>query len=338
MDNQKPKEYLGIREIAKLAHVSPSTVSRVINSPERTSEEVRSQVNAVIEKYHYVPNQMAKNLFSKSSNAIAVFLHDMTNAYFVLLLKELSRLAFEQKYTLLTCNIDNNRVQEQEYLDYCQSIRAKGIIVVDGPLTDLYQHTPPSMKLVSFDRTMDSRKYSSVTANHFQGIDLVLDHLVDLGHRKIAYAADKWKSYGANSRKKAYQQLIGWKYNLPYREDYVGYFECNIPCGLEIVNYFMTLPDPPTAIICTNDTMAIGVLMGAQHLGLRVPEDLSIVGFDGLNENFSFPKLTTVKQDYHQIARHLFESITDPVKSSEIHHEVIDVSLSIGQTTGPAKR
>ncbi|MBC8569366.1 LacI family DNA-binding transcriptional regulator [Zongyangia hominis] len=337
MSNEKPKEYLGIREIAKLAHVSPSTVSRVINSPERTSEEVRNQVNAVIKKYHYIPNQLAKNLFSKSSNAIAVFIHDMTNAYFMLLLKELSRLAFEQKYTLLTCNINNSQV-EQEYLDYCQSIRTKGIIVVDGPFTDLYKHTPPSIKLVSFDRVMDSWNHSSVTANQLQGIDLVLEHLVGLGHRKIAYAADKWKSYGANTRKHAYQQLIGWKYNLPYREDYVGYFECAIPCGLDIVNYYMSLPDPPTAILCTNDTMAIGVLMGAQHLGLKVPEDLSIVGFDGLNENFSFPKLTTVKQDYHQIARHLFDNIVDPVKAAQVHHDVVDVSLSIGQTTGPAKR
>lgn len=338
MDQKKQKEYLGIREIAKLAHVSPSTVSRVINSPERTSAEVREQVNAVIQKYHYVPNQMAKNLFSKSSNSIAVFIHDMTNAYFILLLKELSRLAFEHKLTLLTCNIDNNHIQEQEYLDYCQAIRTKGIIVVDGPLTELYKRVPPSMKLVSFDRTMDSLKCSSVTANHLQGIDLLLGYLVRLGHRKIAFAAGNNNSFAAKARRQAYQQLIGWKYNLPYREEYVHGFECSIRCGLDIVNYYMSLPDPPTAIACANDTMAIGVLMGAQHLGLRVPEDLSIVGFDGLNENFSFPRLTTVKQDYKQIARLLFDNITDPKRTEEVHHDVVDVTLCIGQTTGPVKK
>lgn len=84
--------------------------------------------------------------------------------------------------------------------------------------------------------------------------------------------------------------------------------------------------------------MAIGTLMYAQSVGIRVPEDLSIAGFDGLTENFSYPRLTTVLQDYKKIAQILFDDVVDPSRSSEVHHDIVDVALSIGETTGPVKK
>lgn len=338
MDQNKPKEYLGVREIAKLAHVSPSTVSRVINYPERTSDDVRERVNSIIEQYHYVPNQMAKNLFSKSSNSLAVFIHNLTNPFYALLLQELGQLAFRERYNLLICSTRHNRNQEQEYLSYCQSVRTKGIISIDNHPTNIYDNLHGSVNLVSLDGKVDSIHYSSVTSNHYMGIKMLMDHLVDLGHRKIAYASDNSDLHAGKLRRQSYQQLVGWHHNLPYRVDYVHDFECSIRSGKEIIEYYMHLPDPPTAILCANDSMAIGVMMYAQHIGLKVPEDLSIAGFDGLNENFSYPKLTTVLQDYKKIAQLLFDDVVNPKRSGQVHHDVVDVSLSVGESTGPAKK
>lgn len=342
MAPKKPKQYLGVREIAKLAHVSPSTVSRVINYPERTSDSVRERVNRIIQEYHYVPNQMAKNLFSQSSNSLAIFIHDFTNPFYGLLIQELGQIAFKNQYNLLICSTLHNKNQEIEYLNYCQAVRTKGIISIDNHPSNMYEHLHDSIKLVSFDCKVDSIHYSSVTSNNYQGIELLLNHLIQLGHRKIAFATvNSPTMQAAKLRRQAYQQLIGWHHNLPYREDYCQKFEGGSRAthsGKAIIDYFMNLPDPPTAILCNNDPMAIGTLMYAQSVGIRVPEDLSIAGFDGLTENFSYPRLTTVLQDYKKIAQILFDDVVDPSRSSEVHHDIVDVALSIGETTGPVKK
>ena len=173
MAPQKPKQYLGVREIAKLAHVSPSTVSRVINYPERTSDSVRERVNRIIQEYHYVPNQMAKICFP-SLPILWLFLSMILPILFMASsFKNWDSHRFKNQYNLLICSTLHNKNQEIEYLNYCQAVRTKGIISIDNHPSNMYEHLHDSIKLVSFDCKVDSIHYSSVTSNHYQGIELL---------------------------------------------------------------------------------------------------------------------------------------------------------------------
>ena len=106
--NQSNAKYLNIRDIAKLAGVSTATVSRVLNHPELTSPEIRARVQAIVQEHHYVPNQMVKSLFSHPADSIAVFVYDMANPFFIALIQELNRVAFDHKHALLICDTSND--------------------------------------------------------------------------------------------------------------------------------------------------------------------------------------------------------------------------------------
>ena len=112
MDNN----FLGIREIAQMANVSTATVSRVINHPEKCSEQTRKKVEKIIQENNYIPNETIKNIFSKSSNTIAIFIYDISNPFFTNLIMELNNICFKEHYTLLICDTENDIEKEKEYL------------------------------------------------------------------------------------------------------------------------------------------------------------------------------------------------------------------------------
>lgn len=323
------KTIKGIREIAELAGVSTATVSRVINKPETTSLKVREKVLRIIEEYNYVPNQMAKNLFAKTSNSIAIFVYDMSNPFFISVIKQLNNIAFENKYTLLICDTENNPDKEHEYLNYCQSIRVAGVVLTEGVNHNLMSNPWPGLKTVFLDRTAKHDKFSSVQSNNIKGISLLVDYLYNLNHRKIAFITGPDNMHSSQERFEAYFKKMQ-DLNLSIQESYIfkGYFSHK--AGIEAIDYFCTLNDPPTAIICCNDQIAQGVLMRSNTLGINIPNDMSLVGFDAIKEAYFYPKITSIHQDTKKIAEALFHSIVDN-KDPATHH-LIDVSISIGTT------
>lgn len=325
-DNEK--KFFGIRDIAKIAGVSTATVSRVINSPDSTSLEIRKKVIAVINEYNYVPNQMAKNLFSQSSNSIAIFIYDVENPFFTSLIKELNSIAFENRYTLLICDTENNIDKEKEYLRYCQSIRCTGIILTEGVSYDLFSSINTSQTIVNMDRYSDS-KYSSVRSANYKGIQKLMDYLYNLNHRKIAFAGSMNNIQTAIDRRQGYLDALT-SHNIDINKEYIFDGQFNYGTGVKALEYFWSLNDKPTAVVCANDQIAQGLIMKAYKLNISVPDDLSVVGFDGVDPSYFYPKITTIRQDIKKIAQTLFDAITK--KDSEPIHEIIDVSIVIGES------
>lgn len=322
------KQYFGIRDISKIAGVSTATVSRVINSPETTSEAVREKVMAVIKEYNYVPNQMAKNLFSMTSNSIAIFVYDMENPFFISLIKELNNIAFENHYTLLICDTENNIDKEREYLKYCQSIRCIGIILTEGVNYDLYSENNQYQTIAFFDRFAD-QQYTSVRSDNRKGMKLLVDYLYNLNHRKIAFAGVKEEFQSATERRNSYLEALR-SHNLDFREDYIFTGGFNHKTGVNALNYFLSQDDKPTAVICANDQIARGFIMNAYKLNISVPGDISVAGFDGIDSTYFYPKITTIRQDINQIAQCLFGSVTS--KSTTHTQKIVDVSMIVGES------
>ncbi len=320
------KKYFGIRDIAKIAGVSTATVSRVINSPNSTSEAVRKKVMEVIDEYNYVPNQMAKNLFSKTSNSIAIFVYDMENPFFTSLVKKLNNIAFKNKYTLLICDTENNIDKEREYLNYCKSIRTSGIILTEGVNYDLY--SSDSQTIACLDRSADT-KFSTVRSDNVKGIRMLIDYLYNLNHRKIAFAGAMDEFQTATERKNSYISSLE-SHDIHINEDYIFTGHFNYETGVKALNYFWSLNEKPTAIVCANDQIAKGLIMEAYKLNISVPDDLSVVGFDGIVSPYFYPRITTIEQNIKKIAKSLFKAITS--KTHTPVHDIIDVSIVIGES------
>lgn len=304
--------YIGIRDIARLAGVSTATVSRVVNTPEMTSKKVREKVQKIIDEYNYIPNQPVKKLFSKTSNTIAVFIYDMENPFFISLIKELNQICLEHDYMLLICDTGSSFELEKKYLNFCLGNRCAGIILTEGVDSDLFESDKIRIPIVFLDRKTNG-KFSTVRSNNRQMMVPCVDYLYHLGHRRIAFIGCATPMDSVISRLNGYKEALSGKgLSIPPGYIYDKNPKLNLEAGSQALNYFLSLPDSPTAIICCNDIIALGAFNAAYSLGLKIPENMSLVGYDDVIGNIHQPQITTIRQDLHEISRTLFNLIVKP--------------------------
>lgn len=303
-------------------------MSRVINQPDKASAAIREKVNAVIEEHKYVPNITASNLFAGNSKTIAIFVLDIDNPFYVSLIKHLNKIALQNQYTLLVCNTENDPEIEKEYLRYCDGIRIKGIIVTEGYSNTTNFENISNSSLVFLERDMGD-KYSTVSSENEKGIRMLVDYLYNLHHRKIAFIGYDKNIKSMHYRREAFDKALKEKgIDIPAEYIYPGIFSTNT--GAKAVDYLCSLSDKPTAVICANDQIARGFILRASKLGLNIPTDFSVAGFDGYNPEYFHYDLTTIVQDIADIARHLFDCVSTDKETPTRHF--IDVSLLIGDT------
>ena len=329
-ENGKTTSFIGIRDVARLAGVSTATVSRVINHPELTSPDIRARVEAVIAEHHYVPNQTAKSLFARSADSIAIFIYDMANPFFTTLIQELNRVAFANKHTLLICDTSNNTAKEHDYLDYCTATRVKSIILTEG-FDFVANEENLQVPLVMFDRS-GLQKWSSVQSDNEESVNNAVHYLYNLGHRRIACVAPDVGLLSIRRRMDGYLRAVE---ELGIAREIYAFRQPEaiaVETGSKALNYFLSLPEPPTAIICANDMMAQGVLLRAQELNLNVPRNLSVIGFDGVASPLFVRPLTTIRQNMVVIAETLFHLCTHIPETPK--HITIPTEFIYGSTCG----
>lgn len=324
---KKEKTFLGIREIARIANVSTATVSRVINHPEKCSENTRNKVEQIIKEYKYVPNENIKHIFSKSSKTIAIFIYDITNPFYTQLIMELNELCFKEHYTLLICASENDIKKEKAYLELCLAKRCEGIILTEGLSNHLFKNI--DIPFVSLDRK-DNMSVSCITSESYHSIRKIVNYLYNLGHRKIAFAGPKKSLCTVENRFQGYYDELKEKDLI--RKDYIfkkGKSQ-DPNLGRTALQYFLSLSDMPTAIVCSNDMVALGVINEATLMNISVPETLSVCGFDHVLDEFLHIPLTTVEQNIPQLASELFYQLTNPPENPT--NKVIDSFFIPGQT------
>lgn len=321
-------QHVGIRDIAKFAGVSVATVSRVINTPEKATKKTRDKVNKIINEYNYVPNILVRDIYKQTSNTIAIFTLDIEISFFVELIKELNNIAFTNKYTLIICNTENNPEKEMEYLKFCEGIRTRGIIFTEGYSKEIFSSPAANQNLVFHDRYV-SDKYSSVVANNKKGIKMLVDYLYNLGHTKFAFIGEN-DAISSQQRKQAFLETLKEK-DIIVSPEYIIKGDWKARSGVDALDYICTLSDRPTAIVCANDTIARGFILRANKMGLKVPRDFSVVGFDGYTPEYFYPRITTVKQDVKKIAQNLFDCVILPA-DAESKHIMLDVEMVIGDS------
>jgi DNA-binding LacI/PurR family transcriptional regulator len=331
MDSRSDR--ITIREIAQWSGVSIATVSRVINNVPGVSDALRERVQKVIDEHEYEPSQLARNLSVNASNSMALFVYDIMNPFFSKLIQELNRIAFDHNYSLIICDSSNEPEREMRYLAFAKSIKAAGILLTEGADNGLFESDASMLPTVLIDRAaISGKQWPMITSDNYGGAYHACEYLISLDHDRIAFIGGPECVRSADERRRGYLAAME-DHGLPVGDGDLTEGDFKAESGLHAIERLLSLPEPPTAVLCANDLMAWGATMRVLSMGLKVPEDLSVIGFDGVDTCSLLHNLTTMRQRIDLIAQEAMKQMLRLISSQETLDEIrIPTELVIGDT------
>ena len=322
-----------ISEIARLSGTSKATVSRVLNNPKIVSEGVRKRILAIMEEIGYTPNPFAQRLSGVSTWGIALFVFDIINPFFALMVRQIGRLTMERRLALTVCDTENDEEKEKLYLDYLLENRIGGIIFTEGISLSIVDEAKKRVPIVLVDQHYNPDSVPEVTSDNFTGARQATEYLIQLNHRRIAFVAGPSGWPSAKERLRGYRAALETN-GIEYDPGLVFEGDFRLEAGLRAFEYFLGLPQWPTAVFCANDQMALGALYKAQAMNLAVPNDVSIVGFDAIPHlGFGNVRLTTVCQDIPRLCSSAVGLLMRQLRGEETQERiVVPTRLVVGET------
>jgi len=326
-----------IYDVAKIAGVSPSTISRVMNTPEIVAEDTRQKVINAIKELAYIPNMMAASMPRRRTNYIGLIIPDITNIFFSNLVRGVQDVCEKHGYSVLVVNSDDSQEKEGRYLKLLYSRRVDGVILtVAGYRKEEFPEEELSllkkMNIVLIDREINGMTTPIVKVNNFSGAYSAVKHLLTMGHKKIMYLAGIKGTKTNQEREKGYLSALK-EVHINWKKELVADFRLDTAYQ-KIIQHWPQLKNSdelPTAIFAANDLMAIGALKAFAQLKIRVPEDISIIGFDNIPfSDCTYPPLTTIAQPNYLIGQKAVETLLKVIdrkrikKSVEFETELIE--------------
>jgi LacI family transcriptional regulator len=318
-----------IRQIADLAGVSIATVSRVLNARDDVSDETRDLVSRVIREHGYTANRSARSLSAGRTGLVGVLVPLVYPAYFSAILSGAAEALLEQDLRVVLSPTGHEHEREVSLLDRLIHGMTDGALIVlpEESSEELERLLDHGYHFVVVDPLMPlDERIPSVSAAHTSGAHQAMEHLLALGHRRIAAITGPQGWVATEDRRRGYHAALAAAGILPEPElEVESNFE--IPGGFEAAGYLLDLPESPTAIFAFNDNLAIGAIQAARTRGLRVPDDLSIVGFDDIEHaTIVTPMLTTVRQPLAEMGRTAVSLLVRLLERQ--HFETLHVELA----------
>ncbi|MED3716497.1 LacI family DNA-binding transcriptional regulator [Geobacillus thermodenitrificans] len=339
-----------IKDVAKEANVSISTVSRVLNQSGYTSEETRKRVMEAVEKLNFRKNLMAAALINKQTSTIGLIIPDIKNIFYADLTRAVEDTANAYGINVVLCNTDNNLNKEAKYIDFLIQKGVDGIIFSTPEVKDKNIKTVisqyPDLPVSVIGSKIRGIQINEVLVDNFEGGYIATRHLLELGHTNIAFISGILNSFASIERKKGFETALK-DWDIEVNEDFVIFDQFKIENGYKNAMHLLTKPNRPTAIFAANDAIAVGVYKAARELGIRIPEDLSVVGFD--NSQYAeivYPPLTTIQTPIFEMGKRAVELIVkmikekQTVKETHVFHPTIikRESTAILEHTSPLRR
>lgn len=324
-----------IKDVAKLAGVSTTTVSHVINNTRFVAEETKTIVRAAIKTLNYSPSAVARSLKVNHTKSIGLLATSNEAPYFAEVIESVENNCFSQGYTLILCNSHNNLNKQQAYLQMLAQKRIDGLLVMCSEypnqllqMLEKYRNIP----MVVMDWGQAHGDFTDVIIdNAVYGGYLAGRYLIERGHRDLGIISGPLKRNTGNGRRQGFLNAMQEANIQPHNEWIVeGDFEP--ASGYEAMKQILNHKQKPTAIFCGGDIMAMGAISAANELGIRVPQDISIIGYDNVrNARFSTPALTTIHQPKERLGQMAFTMLLDRIinkrqdaQTIEIHPELIE--------------
>lgn len=322
-----------ISKIAEICGTSKATVSRVLNHPEIVSESLRKKIYKTMKEVGYVPNPFARKLGANSLWGVALFVFDIMNPFFASMVKEISHLAMKEKIPLTVCNTENNRYNEKLYLDFILKNRIGGVIFTEGVSNEIIDRAREYVPVVAIDKHYALGNIPEISSDNYNGAFKATNYLIQLNHRKIGFIMGPKEWSSAQERFNGYKDALK-KNKIEFRPELVYQGDFQLESGIKAMEYFLGSSKWPTAIFCSNDQMALGILNKANTMNMSIPNDLSLIGFDGMPLiSYVKPKITTVRQNIPVICKKAFDLILNQLKEeTSIEKVLIPTEIIIGET------
>lgn len=339
-------ESVSIRDVARLAKVSTSTVSNVLNERyDRMRPETTERILQAIAQLGYTPNQLARQLKKGNVSMIGLLVPSVANPFWGALARHAEEAALTYGYQVLLCNTERNPEREQRYADVLWSSGVRGVIL--GSSTLSFDHLVPfvdkGLHIVAFDRhaqSTDRVLVDSVEMDNVLGARLAIEHLLASGHQRIGFLSGPLRTVSRLARLEGYRQaLTDARMTLDpaliWQDTSTRAFgdSESVELGRTGAHALLNRPDRPTALLAVNDMYAFGAYAGARDLALRIPEDVSIVGFDDIVPlaEIAAPPLTTIRQPLAEMMQVAIELLigrlektdTDPPRQMTMKPELI---------------
>lgn len=329
------KASINIKGIAKLSGVSVTTVSRIINNTGEVKESTYQKVREVIKEYNYVPNNSARNLKRIQSNVICVLTKGVANPMFNDMLSVIQKKSADYSYDVMIQQIDQNEDELDVAIAQMKEKRLKGIILLGGTLKNQGNkfselNTPVVMVTSNAVENISPEQYSSITIDDRKAAYEAIQYLVSLGHRKIAMIASELSSSAiVKLRLEGYKDAL-CKAGIPINPSLIiNAKNFSIKSGYQA---FMKLNEANkgefTAVFAMADTLAIGCLRAARESGFSLPDELSVIGFDGLDMGkYYYPSVTTVMQPFSYMVEKAMDMMSQLLRGEKNSHLMLNAEI-----------
>lgn len=316
------RQTITIQDVAKAAGVSVSTVSRVLNAKADVAGETAARVQAVIMRLGYTSNLAARSMRSQRKNIIGLVVPDIGSPYSIEVMKGVNKAIAESTFDLLVYTTGNIKKSgtashEQYYISLLNNSLTDGVLIVASETVEFTSDSP----IVAVDPHVVNPNYPSIQGTNYQGAMDAVNYLINLGHRRIAFIGGRQGVGSAVFRFLGYRDALA-NAHIPADDALIVYGDFTAETGHLCARKLLAMGNPPTAIFTANDQSAIGVYQAAEELGLKIPEDLSVIGFDNISEA-KYLGLTTIDQSLAEMGtlavQMLIKQINHEPLVSQIH-------------------
>lgn len=333
---------LGIKDIAAISGVSPATVSRTLRNPDIVSEETRKKVMKAVEEGGYTPSRFGANLRTQKSGNIIVVMPDITNQVNAGIIRAIESEAQKAGYSILLGDTQGLPEREKHYANMAQSGQADGVLLFTFHMPfNLNENQPAAKQLPPIVNSCESipiEGISKVMIDNIAGARTAVEHLLSLGHKRIAAVMGPRDTPSTLERLEGYQAALN-DAGIKIDEQLVIRGDYGLDSGIGAMEQLLKLRLRPTAVFCFSDDMAIGAMSVLQENGFRIPQDISIMGFDDIRyARLMTPALTTIHQPLEEIGKACIELLLEQLdgKSEPGRYIELPFKLMVRQSTGPA--
>ncbi len=331
-----------MKDVAQLAGVSTATVSRALMNPEKVSTSTRKKVEKAVIDAGYSPNSLVRNLRRNESKTIIAIVPDICDSYYSDIIRGIEETAAEHGYLVLLGDSGQQKKRENSFVNLIFTKQADGMLLLGTNIPfDIskaeQKNLPPLVMACEFSPDLE---LPTVHIDNLTAAFEAVNYLTKIGHKQIAQITADPKGALTQFRIQGYQQALrraGTSVNPAYTVSGDGSFAL----GARAMSCLLALPNPPTAVFCHSDVLAIGAMQQAKRLGFRVPQDISIIGFDDIRfAEFCDPALTTMSQPRYEIGQQAMLLLLKMLKGNEVQigSRLLDAQLVIRESVAPPSR
>lgn len=317
-----------IKDVAKIAGVSTTTVSHVMNKTRFVAEKTTEKVFAAVEKLNYAPSAVARSLKCNTTRTIGMLVTTSTNPFFAQVVHGVENYCYKEGYTLILCNTEGHFSKQRDYLRMLSEKRVDGLLVIcsdlNQELLDLLDKNK-EMPMVVMDWGRQHVDTDCIQDNAKLGGYIATKHFIDNGHKKIGCLCGPLDKMTCQNRLAGFRHALN-EANLKENPDWIveADFECD--SAVKATNKILQQKDRPTALFCFNDTMALAAISTIRQAGLSVPEDISIIGYDNIDlAAFFSPPLTTIHQPKKRLGKTAVKILMARLANKQSKQQIFEI-------------